>query len=212
MQRPMQRRTVYAVTLVTILAIAGSWAFAATLVQTTAPSQSSTVTVVQPHGAQEFVQSSQMMTASAWTGGLAGAGVQPGTGHGLNSTYGTNIDLTSCAVANCSDNYTAVDATFGVVNSQTALQVVIEANQTGTPVGFDVQVEVIYQTDATPSVTVYAFGSGYFDTGVSTNGAPPLSSISVFLFVGLGTASITPPSITDVVITLNSCTSATTCP
>jgi hypothetical protein len=173
------------------------------------PPQSSTVTVVTPNGAPEIVQSSQMITASAWTAGLAAAGVQPGTGNGLNSTYGTNVRLASCPVTNCSGNYSAVDATFGLAVSQTALQVVVIATQGATPVGFDVQVEVIYSPSTAPLTTVYAFGSGYFDT--QTSGTTS-SSISVFLFVGLGTASITPPSISNVVITLNSCTSATTCP
>jgi hypothetical protein len=209
MQKAMERRTVYAITLVAILALAGSWAFAATVVTANPPPQSSTVTVVTPNGAPEIVQSSQMITASAWTAGLGAAGTQPGTGNGLNSTFGTNVRLASCPVASCSGNFSAVDATFGLVNSQTALQVVVLALQGATAVGFDVQVEVIYSPSTAPLTTVYAFGSGYFDTQTS---ADTSSTISVFLFVGLGTPSITPPSITNVVITVNSCTSATTCP
>jgi hypothetical protein len=209
MQKAVQRRTVYAITLVAILALAGSWAFAATVVTSNPPPQSSTVTVVTPNGAPEIVQSSQMLTASAWTAGLPAAGIQPGTCQCLNSTFGTNVRLTSCAVASCSGNFSAVDSTFGLVNSQTALQVVVVATQGASAVGFDVQVEVIYNPSTAPLTTVYAFGSGYFDTQTS---AITSSSISVFLFVGLGTSSITPPSIDNVVITVNSCTSATTCP
>lgn len=211
MKGQFERRTVYAITLVTLLAVAGGWAFAATLVDRAPPAQNSTVTVVTPNGATQVVQSSQLVTVSnAILGGLTVAGVQPGTGNGLNSSFGTNAPIASCTVANCSGNFSAVDFTFGLAQGESALQVAIVTAQGTTALGFDVQVEVIYQTSI--PTTVYAFGSGYFDTGTTSYGGHSSSSISVFLYIDLGTVATSPPSVSDVVITVNACTSATTCP
>lgn len=211
MRGQMERRTVYAITAVALLAIAGGWAFAATFVDNHPPAQNSTVTVVTPNGATEIVQSTQLISVSdALVGGLVAAGNQPGSGNGLNSTFGTNVALGQCTVTNCSGNFSAVDATFPVLTQgDSALQVALLVNQGTVATGFDVQVEVIYQNTA--SATIYAFGSGYFDTTTSLS-AGHSSTISVFLYVDLGTVATLPPSVSDVVLTVNACTSATTCP
>jgi hypothetical protein len=209
----LQRRTVYAITIVSLLALAGSWAFAATVVTQHPPPMNSTVTVVNPGGASEVVQSTQMVALTPdFATYLAAnpAGAQAGSGQGLNSTgYGTLL-LGQCAQANCSGNFSAVDATNAVASEDMALQVSIIVNQTQVATGFDVQVEINFMSQG-GSPEPYAFGSAYFDTGTSlaTTG---YSSITVFVFVGLGAAAINPPSIQNVVVTLNDCTSATTCP
>lgn len=211
----VQRRTVYAITIVSLLALAGSWAFAATVVSQHPPPLNSGVTVVAPNGAAEFVESTQLIALNpALEAYLAGnpAGVQAGSGNGLNSSGATNVELTSCTVLNCSDNYSAVDPTNAMSAEDMALQVAIIAPQTALAAGFDAQVEINFLTPGGSS-TDYAFGSGYFDTGTSASSAtPPTSSISVFLYVDLGTPATNPPTIENVVITLNQCVSATICP
>jgi hypothetical protein len=213
MKGKTERRTVYTITVIALLAVAGGWAFAATFVDNHPPAQNSTITVVAPNGATEVVQSTELVTLSnALIGGLAAAGQQPGSGHGLNSTYGTNVVLMQCPVANCSGNYSAVDATYTTLHQgDSALQVTLLVSQGAVATGFDLQAEVIYQNSSS-AATVFAFGSGYFDTSTTLLGAGHSSTLSVFLFVDLGTLAIYPPSVTDVVLTVNACTSATTCP
>ena len=70
--------------------------------------------------------------------------------------------------------------------------------------GFDVQVELILV--GTPNT--YVFGNGYFDT--STNTAT--STVWVMLFIDTGVSALTPPSLDHVVVTMNACITATTCP
>jgi hypothetical protein len=213
MAAKVQRRTVYAITIVSLLALAGSWAFAATVVSHTPPPLNSGVTVVTPNGAAEFVQSTQMIAlnpALATYLATHAAGVQAGTGNGLNSSGATNIELASCGGLNCSDNFTAVDSTNALNAEDMALQVSIIAPQGATPAGFDAQVEINFLSPG-GSPTDYAFGSGYFDTGTSM-ATGETSSISVFLYVDLGTPATNPPTIESVVITLNQCVSATVCP
>jgi hypothetical protein len=211
MSGKVQRRTVYALTVVALFALAGSWAFAATFVNQHPPPQNSGVTVVTPNGATETVQSSQMIALSPpLEAALAAApaGQQAGSGHGLNSTP-VNVLIASCGVNNCSANYSAVDPTNALASEDMALQVGILVPQGTSAAGFDAQVEITYATDG-GSATSYAFGSGYFDTGTSTHTGG--STITVFLYVDLGTPATNPPSIANVVVTLNSCTSATVCP
>jgi hypothetical protein len=206
----MERRTVYAVTVVALLAIAGGWAFAATFVDQTPPAQNSTVTVVAPNGATEVVQSTQLITdSSALNGELTVAGVQPGGTSGLNSTAQTNAPLPQCSGLTCSGYFSAVAATDPLTSGDAALQVTITAPQGAVATGFDVQVEVIYTS--TTSATVDVFGSGYFNT-LTTLDTGQTSSVSVFLYIDLGTAATLPPTVTDIVVNVNSCTSATTCP
>jgi hypothetical protein len=213
MAKNIQRRTVYAITIVSLLALAGSWAFAATVVSQNPPPLNSGVTVVSPNGATEFVQSTQLIALNpALETYLAthAAGMQAGSGNGLNSSGATNVLLASCAGLNCSGNFSAVDPTNVLTSEDMALQVAIIAPQTATPAGFDAQVEINFLTDGN-SPNNFAFGSGYFDTGTSaaTGGT---SSITVFLYVDLGTLATAPPTIQSVVITLNQCVSATVCP
>jgi hypothetical protein len=215
MAAKVQRRTVYAITIVSLLALAGSWAFAATVVSQHPPPLNSGVTVVAPNGATEFVQATQLIALNpALETYLTGhpAGEQAGSGNGLNSSGATNVVFSSCGGLNCSQNYSAVDSTNAMNPEDMALQVTIIAPQTAIAAGFDAQVEINYATPG-GSPTLYAFGSGYFDTGTSASSAtPPTSSISVFLYVDLGTPATNPPTIENVVITLNQCVSATICP
>jgi len=138
------------------------------------------------------------------------AGVQTGGGNGLNGKATTAI-LAACTV-NCGENFSAVDTSntlapsAGLVLGDSSLQVVLTVAQPISPAtGFDVQVEAIFTVGVT---TGYAFGTAYFDTGTNLAG----SFIWVGLYVDLGTASTTMPSLTDVVVTMNGCLAATSCP
>jgi hypothetical protein len=214
MVRPVPRKTVYAATLITCLALAGGWTLAAGTGTTHGPTQNSNITVTAPGGfTVAKVQSTQIMSVSpALISGLSGpAGTQAaGTGNGLNSSATQNALLTACAGAFCESNYSAVDSTYGLAVGDTTLQVMLTVSQpTTTASGFDVQVEIIYNV-TTPTPLLYAFGTGYFDTNTATGAGTAFYAAA--LYVDLGVPSTSMPSITDIVVTMNNCQTATTCP
>jgi hypothetical protein len=84
------------------------------------------------------------------------------------------------------------------------VQLSLHVQQGTVASGFDVQVELILV--GTPNT--YVFGNGYFDTG--TNTAP--TTVWVMLFIDTDVSALTPPSLDHVVVTMNACTQATTCP
>ncbi len=202
----MQRRTVYAATIVTLLALAGGWAFAAGTIHSSGPAQNSKITVTAPNGFTDaYVQSTQLIqVSSGLLNSTSPAGTQPVSSHGLNSSYQTNAILPSCSGNACLANYSAVDPSHALTAGDTALQVALQVNQTSTASGFDIQVEILMASG------FYNFGSGYFDTATGT------TFVWVFLYVDLGVNPITTPLsgdiVSDIVVTFNSCSSATTCP
>jgi hypothetical protein len=212
MVQPIPRRTVYAATAIAILALAGGWTLAAGTTQTVGPAQNSSITVTAPNGfSVAVVQSTQLLTVSGvLISGLNGpAGTQAGgSGHGLNSTSTENVVLTPCAGGFCEENFSAVAGSAALALGDSALQVMLTVTQpTTAAVGFDVQVEIIY---ATTGPAVYAFGTGYFDSNSATGGQPAFFAVG--LYVDLGVAATLMPSVSDVVVTMNNCQTATTCP
>ncbi len=216
MIRPIPRKTVYAATLITLLALAGGWTLAAGTTTTQGPAQTTNITVTAPQAfAAATVESTQLMTVSpALISGLNGAaGTQTGAGNGLNGAW-TNAVLTTCTV-NCGENFSAVETSntsglaTGLTVPDTSLQVVLTVAQpSATATGFDVQVEAMYTVGG---VTYYAFGRGYFNTGNS--GGVGTTYIWVGLYVDLGVQpSATGPDLTNVVVSMNGCTVATSCP
>lgn len=202
----MNRRTIYAATILAILALAGGWTLAAGTIHAAGPSQNSSIIVTAPNGfTSAYVQSSQLLTVtSALLNSTTAAGAQTTGSHGLNSTVATNAVLPTCAISSCIANYSAVDPTHALVQGDTALQLVLRVNQTATAAGFDVQVEVQMASG------VYLFGNGYFDTNTGT------TFVWTYIYLDLGINPITTPlsggSVTAIVVTMNSCSTATTCP
>jgi hypothetical protein len=214
MIRPIPRKTVYAATLITILALAGGWTLAAGTTTTQGPAQTSNITVTTPTGfVIATVQSTQLMTVSpALISGLNGpAGTQAGPGgNGLNSSSLTNAPLTPCAAAFCELNFSAVDMSSALLAGDTALQVMLTVTQpadSGLATGFDVQVEILYTVGAT---ALSAFGTGYFDSSTTTTANPAFYAVA--LYVDLGTSALNLPSVGHIVVTMNGCITATTCP
>jgi hypothetical protein len=208
---PIPRKTIYAATAITLLALTGGWVLASGTTSVTGPAQSSSITVTAPTAfTTATVQSTQLLTVSTVliTGLNGPAGTQEGAGHGLNSTSATNALLAACANPWCGANYSAVDTSAALLLGDSALQLTLSVTQPATTAtGFDLQVEVVYSVGAT---TEYAFGTGYFDTG-ATGGANP-ADYSVALYVDLGTSALNLPSVADIAVTMNACTTATTCP
>jgi hypothetical protein len=213
---PVPRKTIYAATAIAILALVGGWTIAAGTTTSNGPAQHSSVTVTAPAGfTNATVESTQMLTvSSALLGGLVPAGTQAGgTGHGLNSTEASNAQLTSCTHLFCEANYSAVNPTSVLTVGDTALQVMLNVTQTPTgsaPLGFDIQVEIIYDVHAAPATNIFAFGTGYFDTQTTSGANPALFAVA--LYVDFGNAATTLPSASDIVITMNACQTATVCP
>jgi hypothetical protein len=208
MRRSVQRKTVYAMTLVTVLALAGAWTFAATLVTQNPPPQSSSITVIAPGSfTTATVQSAGLVGVTSEIAGLGPAGNQAVPGQaGLNSTV-TNAVLPTCSATpdTCGGNYSAVDVATGLTLGDTAAQISLEVHPTALPSGFDVQVELVLAG----SPLTYVFGNAYFDTGASATS----TTLWVMVFVDTGVpAAPTPPSLVYVVVTMNACQQATTCP
>jgi hypothetical protein len=205
------RKTVYAATVITLLALAGGWTLAAGTTQTTGPAQNSSITVTAPNGfSTAVVQSTQLLSvSSALISGLNGpAGTQAGGGgHGLNSTSTLNAPLTSCAGSFCEENFSSVDG-GALAIGDSALQVMLTVTQPlANPVGFDVQVEIVFMTTGP---TIYAFGTGYFDSDTASGGTAAFFAVA--LYVDLGVPATSMPSVSDIVVTMNNCQTATTCP
>lgn len=206
MSSRIPRRTVYVATIVAVLALAGGWAFASGTIHSGGPAQNSKITVTAPAGFTiAYVQSTQLIQVSgALLNSTTPAGAEPVGNNGLNSSSRANVVLPSCPNSACVANYSAVDPTHPMVAGDTALQIALRVNQSATASGFDVQVEILMGSG------VYVFGSGYFDTNTGT------TFVWSYLYVDLGLNPITTPLsgdiVSDVVVTFNSCSSATTCP
>jgi hypothetical protein len=212
MVQRVPRKTVYVATVITLLALAGGWTLAAGTTQTVGPTQNSSITVTAPNAFTiAAVQSTQLLSVSTpLITGLDGpAGTQAGGGgHGLNSTETLNVVLNSCAGTFCEENFSSVDASSVLTLGDSALQVMLTVNQPATtPLGFDVQVEVVF---ATTGPTTYAFGTGYFDSNAVTG--VHATFFAVALYVDLGVSATLMPSVSDIVVTMNNCQTATTCP
>jgi hypothetical protein len=101
-----------------------------------------------------------------------------------------------------------VDGGAALTVGDSALQVMLTVTQpTTTAVGFDVQVEIVF---ATAGPSIYAFGTGYFDSNTATGAHPAFFAVG--LYVDLGVSAILMPSVSDIVVTMNNCQTATTCP
>jgi hypothetical protein len=210
---PVPRKTIYAATAIAILALVGGWTIAAGSTAVQGPAQHSSVTVTAPAAfATATVQSTQMMTVSAaLLSTLAPAGTQAPHNGGLNSTEADNAPLAQCAGVFCEANYSAVNPTSPLIVGDTALQVMLTVTQPGAvPVGFDIQVEIIFDNFSAQSTNHFAFGTGYFDTDTTTTTNPAFFAVS--LYVDFGEAATTIPSASDIAITMNACQSATVCP
>ena len=210
MARKLQRRTVYAATIIAILMLAGTWTFASVVITQNPPAQNSSITVINPNGVNfAAVQSTEMVMVTSTISGSAPGGVPAGSGGALNSTY-SNVLLPYCpSHQTCppyDNNFSAVGTPIALTVGDEAVQVSLQVNQSLSPAvpahGFDVQVELLL------SPNHYVFGDGYFDTGAS---ATP-TSFWVILFVDTGISSLTPVALENVVVTINQCTVATVCP
>lgn len=216
MGRAFRRRTIYAATAIVVLMLAGTWTFAAVLITQNPPAQNSSITVVNPNGVTfAKVQSTEMVAVTSTIAGLPAAGVPAGSGGALNSTI-QNVLLPYCGGGTCppyDNNFSAVGATNALTLGDEAVQVSLFVTQSVTPAnpnGFDVQVELILWPTgcSSNSCASYVFGDGYFDTGT----AATASTVWTVLFVDTGYTAISPADLENVVITINQCITATTCP
>ncbi len=200
-----RQRTVYWVTIAAMLALIGGYALAATTVTTLAPQQSSNVTQSPtPGGFSSIatVSSEQLVVLSAGMTGSGSTGIETGGAVGLS---GSTTQLANCPVAPCAiQNFkTAFPATE--VTGNYGEQIVVNAFQsvTNSAIGFDMAITVSITVGITTS-SVTALG--YLE--LPTLG--PTETISVFLFVDLGTTSA--PVINSVSVIFNQCAVGTACP
>ncbi|MCI4340571.1 MAG: hypothetical protein L3J73_04825 [Thermoplasmata archaeon] len=204
-----RQRTIYLATAAAMVAMVGGYALAATTVTTLNPQQSTNVTQTPTPGGFSgvaTVTSEQLVVLTAgMTGSLTG-GTQVGGATGLD---GTPRALATCAAGPCplANFITASPATetTGNFGEQVVMTVTQPAGAAGNSVGFDMSLQVSITVGVVTS-TVSAIG--YLATG--TTGVGTTSTITVFLFVDLGTASA--PVINSVNVVFNQCSSAAACP
>lgn len=129
--------------------------------------------------------------------GYDAAGVQ-GTSPGLE---GTTVVLPACAAA-CTDRYRPASSVAIAAGHYTdrVIFTVVQPADTGTAVGFDLEIAVHLTTG-------WVFGNGYFSTGVATGAAA--STVTLRMYVDLGTAD---PTVEAVEVAVNRCLSTTACP
>lgn len=200
---PMKNRyrTIYLVTAALMVAMIGGYALAATSTTTLSPAQNSNVTGNSPNGFTGIasISSEQLVVLTAGMTGSATAGVQTGGAIGIS---GATTALTACAVA-CTQNFKTANPateTTGDYGEQLVMTVSQPLN-TGTSLGFDFSITVLASTGN-------VVAQGYLATGLATGGTG--STVTVFLFVDLGT--VTAPSVTSVSVVFNQCSSAAACP
>ena len=192
-----------------MLAMIGGYALAATTVTTLNPQQASNVTQTpSPTGFAGIatITSEQLVVLSAGMSGAAGAGTETAGAVGLS---GTPTGLATCAVGPCpAGNFiTALPATetTGDFGEQIVLSVTQPSGAAANSVGFDLAVTLSITVGvSTSSVNALA----YLATG--STGVGTTSTVPVFVFVDLGTASA--PIINSVSVVFNQCSAATSCP
>ena len=212
----LQRKTVYAGTIIALLAISGGWAFAVGTTQVAGPSQSSTVVITTPTGFSLATVSSlnQMGVSTALAGNTPLAGTQATGSNGLNSSGSSTVAYTielTCTTGYCQYPYTAIQtaaptATLNVGDLAEQVELSV-ADTTPAALGFDAQVGV------TLSTGTLVFGNAYFATAVLPAGVTA-GSVSVFLYLDLGVAFnvMDGPTVSTVAVVFNTCNSALSCP
>ena len=192
-----------------MIAMVGGYALAATSVTTLSPQQATNVTQSPTPGGFAgiaSITSEQLVTLSAGMTGATAGGTQAAGATGLD---GTPKAIATCALAPCplSNFITASPAseTTGNFGEQIVMTVTQPAGAAANSVGFDMAFTISMTVGV---VTSTVTGISYLATG--STGVVGTQSITVFLFVDLGTASA--PVINSVSVVFNQCSSAAACP
>ena len=206
---PLKRkyRTIYIVTAALMVAMVGGYALAATTL-TPGPTQASNVTTSPTSGfSQGTVSSEQLVVVTAAMAAVATAGTQSGT-VGL---AGTPTALAACTAAPCAaQNFRPVapaTPTVGDWGEQIVLSVTQPTTASGNAGAFDFSVTIVYELNGVPPTTTVVF-QGYLGTGSTTAAAS--ETVSVYLFMDLGTTTVL--TITSLSMVFNTCSTTTFCP
>jgi hypothetical protein len=208
MRAQLQRKTVYVATFVAILAIAGTYAFAAGTTYVTGPAQNSSTVVTSPNGfTAATVQSFGSGVVDAPIAGSASAGQQESGTNGLGgAAYSTSV--LTCGAASCNYDLAAIPTNPGTgltVGDQDE-QVVLIVNDATPTQGFDLQIEVALSTGE------LMFGNGYFETA-PIPASLTAGTVQVFLYLDLGfNPYSSDTTVSNVALVFNACQTATACP
>lgn len=209
MKEKRRQRTIYLLTAAAMIAMVGGYALAATTVTTLSPQQATNVTQTPSPGGfagVATITSEQLVVLTAGMTGSAAGGTQTAGATGLD---GTPLGLATCAAGPCplANVITASPAseTTGDFGEQIVMSVTQPAGAAANSVGFDLAVQISITVGVSTS-TVSALN--YLATG--STGVGTTSTITLFLFVDLGTTSA--PVINSVNVVFNQCSSATSCP
>jgi len=202
----MRQRTVYLVTAAIVAAMVGGYAIAAT----------STTTLTNPQGSSQGTTTPGALIAGySWTnselvvivvGGDAPLGTSNGAGNALG---GSQLALTGCAVAACSQNNQPALGPTEVVGDY-AEEVVLTVTQgVAAPAqGVEAQFVVTCTGCSTPTLVANAF----LNAGVSTNAGGSAITVNFLIDTGISASSTSTPVITEVSIVMDNCVGLATCP
>ncbi|MGA8709864.1 MAG: hypothetical protein WB786_01345 [Thermoplasmata archaeon] len=202
----MPQRTVYLVTAAIVAAMVGGYALAAT----------STTTLTNPQGSSQGTTTPGALIAGySWTNSelvviLAGADATLGTSNGAgNALGGTQLALTGCAIATCSQNNQPALGPSEVVGDYAEEIIVTVAQGVAAPAhGVEAQFVVTCTACSTPTLVANAFTNA----GVSTNGGGSIITVNFLIDTGISASSTTTPVVTEVSIVMDNCVGLTTCP
>jgi hypothetical protein len=195
-------RTVYAATILGVMAMVGGYVLAASTT-TTGPAQGSNITSTTPSGfTTATVASSQLVVLTATTSGYAALGSQAAGTAGLS---GTTTALSTCASGPCTGNGSPATQTNAATSGHYAEQLVIAVIQplSGSGAsGFDMSITVNFGASSVASANFYV------STGTTSAGTTQTVNVYVFVDLGTGTAQ----TVSSVAVVFNGCATAAACP
>jgi|HubBroStandDraft_1064217.scaffolds.fasta_scaffold101455_2 hypothetical protein len=206
MSARMRQRSVYLVTAAIVAAMVGGYALAATTTTPLTNPQGSTQGTTTPGG---------LIAGYAWTNSelvviVTGGDPTLGTSNGAgNALGGTQLALTGCGAATCSQNNQPALGPTEVVGDYAEEIILTVTQATAAPAhGVEAQFVVTCTGCSTPTLVANAFTNA----GISTNGGGSSITVNFLIDTGISASSTTTPVITEVSIVMDNCVGLTTCP
>lgn len=200
------QRTVYLVTAAIVVAMVGGYALAATATTTLTNPQGSSQGTTTPGG---------LIAGYSWTNSelvvlLVSSDLKLGTSTGAgNALGGTQLALTGCAFATCSqNNQPALGPTEVAGDYAEEINLTVTQGTVAPANGVEMQIVVTCTACSAPTLVANAFTNA----GSSTFSGPSTISVYFFIDTGVSASSTTKPVITEVSIVMDNCVGLSTCP
>jgi len=200
------QRTIYLVTAALVAALIGGFALAATM----------TIPLAHPQGSTQGTTTPGALIAGySWTYSelvvLVGTDVGLGTSTGSgNSLAGTQLALTPCAAATCSQNNAPAAGPTEVVGdyAEEIVLTVVQPNPGPPANGVEAQFVVTCTGCVTPTLVADAF----LNAGGSTYAGGSAITVNLLIDTGISASSTTTVTISEVSIVMDNCVGLSNCP